>query len=167
METACMTVKWHFHKHTELSYDQSTTSTPTMWIKITHKIHKTTSRDTSGTQTCSSANLKFPNTNFWISLPTITSPQKAILMTDYDRNEWHRYKWGIKLHNSELVTEIYMKIYSINGKYDDLNKHHSFIYYRLLVKPILEINNIIWQPHFKSIDAKIKTVQRWATKNDP
>ena len=36
--------------------------------------------------------------------------------------------------------------------------------FKTLVRPILKYNNTIWHPRFKSIDAKIESVQRRATK---
>ena len=45
-----------------------------------------------------------------------------------------------------------------------LDEKSFSLLFKALVRPILEYNNTIWHPRFKSIDTKIESVQRRATK---
>ena len=45
-----------------------------------------------------------------------------------------------------------------------LDENSFSLLFKALVRPILEYNNIIWHPRFKSIDTKIESVQRRANK---
>ena len=52
----------------------------------------------------------------------------------------------------------------IRRSFTYLDEKSFSLLFKALVRPILEYNNTIWHPRFKSIDTKIESVQRRATK---
>ena len=52
----------------------------------------------------------------------------------------------------------------IRRSFTYLDERSFAMLFKALVRPILESNNTIWHPRFKSIDAKIESVQRGPQK---